>query len=88
MKNGATTTKKQASRNDAERTNTYAIVESPLPVADYVSTISVASVPDGKSNVTWSSSFDAKDASDEDAVNAITSIYYAGLNNLDEHFNK
>lgn len=86
--NGATITEKQVSRNDAERTYTYAIVESPLPVADYVSTISVAPAADGKSTVTWRSSFDAKDASDEDAVNAITGIYDAGLNNLDKHFNK
>lgn len=86
--NGATITEKQVSRNDAERTYTYAIMESPLPVADYVSTISVVPAADGKSTVTWSSSFDAKDASDEDAVNAITGIYDAGMNSLDKHFNK
>lgn len=86
--NGATITEKQVSRNDADRSYTYAIVESPLPVADYVSTISVTAAADGKSTVTWSSSFDAKDASDEDAVNAIAGIYDAGLNNLDKHFNK
>ncbi|MDQ6994119.1 MAG: SRPBCC family protein [Mariprofundaceae bacterium] len=86
--NGATITEKQVSRNAAERSYTYAIVESPLPVADYVSTISVSPAADGKSTVTWSSSFDANGVSDEDAVNAITGIYDAGLNNLDKHFNK
>jgi len=86
--NGATITEKQVSRNDTERSYTYAIVESPLPVADYVSTISVTPAADGKSTVTWSSSFDANGGTDEEAVNAITGIYEAGLNNLDKHFNK
>lgn len=86
--NGATITEKQVSRNDADRTYTYAIETSPLPVADYVSTISVSAAADGKSIVTWSSSFDANGASDEDAVNAIAGIYDAGLNNLNKHFNQ
>jgi len=86
--NGATITEQQVSRNDAERSYTYAIVASPLPVAYYVSTISVAAAADGKSTVTWRSTFDAKGASDEEAVNTITGIYDAGLNNLDKHFNK
>tara|TARA_R110002049_G_scaffold18749_5_gene71292 strand:- start:2010 stop:2501 length:492 start_codon:yes stop_codon:yes gene_type:complete len=86
--NGATITEKQISHNDVERSYTYAILTSPLPVADYVSTISVSAAADGKSTVTWSSSFDASGASDEDAVNAISGVYDAGLNSLDKHFNK
>lgn len=86
--NGATLTEKQVSRDDAKRSYTYAIVLSPLPVSDYVSTISVVAAAGGKSTVTWSSSFDAKDATDEEAVTAITGIYEAGLNNLDKHFNQ
>jgi len=88
LANGATITEKQVSRDDAKRSYTYAIVMSPLPVTDYVSTISVAPVADGKSTVTWSSSFDAKDATDDEAISAITGIYEAGMNNLDKHFNK
>tara|TARA_R110001583_G_scaffold130834_1_gene282513 strand:+ start:7257 stop:7748 length:492 start_codon:yes stop_codon:yes gene_type:complete len=86
--NGATMNEEQLSRNDAERSYTYAILTSPLPVADYVSTISVTPAADGKSTVTWSSSFDANGASDEEAVNAITGIYDAGMSSLDKHFNK
>lgn len=86
--NGATITEKQVSRDDAQRSYTYAITESPLPVADYVSTISVSPSADGKSTVTWRSSFDANGVTDEEAVNTITGIYDAGLNNLDKHFNQ
>jgi len=86
--NGATITEKEVSRDDANRSYTYEIKESPLPVSGYVSTISVTPAADGKATVKWTSSFDAKDASDEDAVNAIAGVYDAGLNNLDKHFNK
>ena len=86
--NGATITEKQVSRNDADRSYTYAITKSPLPVADYISTISVSPAADGKSTVTWRSSFDANGVTDDEAVNAIAGIYDAGLNNLDKHFNK
>ncbi|MFT6989998.1 MAG: mxaD protein [Paraglaciecola sp.] len=86
--NGATITEKQVSRNDKQRSYTYAITASPLPVADYVSTISVQAIADGKSTVKWTSSFDAKGATDEEAINTIAGIYDAGLNSLDKHFNQ
>jgi len=86
--NGATITEKLVSNNNALKSYTYAITTSPLPIADYVSTISVSEASDGKSTVTWSSSFDANGATDEEAINTISGIYDAGLNSLDKHFNK
>jgi mxaD protein len=86
--NGATITEKLVSNNNALRSYTYAITASPLPIADYVSTITVSPAADGKSTVTWSSSFDASGASDEEAINTISGIYDAGLNSLDKHFNQ
>lgn len=86
--NGATITEKLVSNNNALRSYTYAITESPLPIADYVSTITVSPAADGKSTVTWNSTFDASGATDEEAVNTISGIYDAGLNNLDKHFNQ
>ncbi|PHS68661.1 MAG: MxaD family protein [Methylophaga sp.] len=86
--NGATITETLVSNNNALRSYTYAITQSPLPIADYVSTITVSAAADGKSTVTWSSSFDASGATDEEAINTISGIYDAGLNSLDKHFNK
>ena len=86
--NGATITEELVSNNNALRSYTYAITASPLPVADYVSTITVSAAAEGKSTVTWISSFDASGATDEEAVNVISGIYDAGLNNLDKHFNQ
>ncbi|MBL1321173.1 MAG: SRPBCC family protein [Methylophaga sp.] len=86
--NGATITEKLMATNYADRSYTYMITESPLPIADYVSTITVSEAADGKATVTWNSSFDANGATDEEAINTISGIYDAGLNSLDKHFNK
>jgi len=86
--NGATITEDLISLNNGAKSYTYKIVKSPLPIANYVSTISVSPAADGKATVTWSSSFDANGATDEEAVNTISGIYDAGLNRLAKHFNQ
>jgi hypothetical protein len=60
---------------------TYEIVESPLPVANYTSTFSVAADGEG-TMVDWRGTFDAKDASDADAEGVIAGIYQAGLDEI------
>jgi mxaD protein len=86
--NGATITEKLLSHSDADCNYSYAITESPLPISGYTSKISVTSAADGKSTVKWSSTFDARDATDEEAIGAIAGIYDAGLSNLEKHFNQ
>ena len=56
----------------------YTILESPLPVANYASTISVAAKGSG-STITWVGTFDAKGAPDDKAKEVIAGIYDAGL---------
>ncbi len=85
--NGAKITEKLVVYSDARKTYTYAITESPLPVMDYVSTISVTESDSGMSKVEWSSTFNANNAADEKAIEAITGVYDAGLSNLAKHFN-
>lgn len=69
--------------DDAGRAMTYSIIESPLPIADYTSTMMVAEAGDGAS-ITWSSSFNALGTSDEEALELMTGIYKAGLEALAE----
>lgn len=64
----------------------YTITESPLPVANYHSTISVEPVEGGKSRLSWTSSFDAAGVSDEEAVAVIAGVYEAGIDALEAHF--
>jgi Polyketide cyclase / dehydrase and lipid transport len=59
---------------------TYRIIDSPLPVADYQSTIDVADA--GGTTIIWAGAFDGKDASDADAVGVIEGIYQGGLDSL------
>ena len=66
---------------------TYKITESPLPVMNYESTLSVIGTPDGKAVVKWICTFDAKDTTDEKAVEVITGIYEAGVGQIAKHFN-
>jgi hypothetical protein len=65
----------------AGKSYTYSIISGPLPVANYVSTISVAADGAG-SVVTWSGKFDAKGAPDADAQKIVKSVYDAGLEAL------
>ena len=60
----------------------YRITESPLPVADYVSSIRVMAIDDSQSKVIWESTFMAAGATDEEAAGAIKGIYVAGLDAL------
>ena len=72
--------------DDGSHTMTYAIVDSPLPVKDYVSTIRVIPSQDGVGcTVEWSSTFDP--TGDENAaVTAVHQVYQAGLDNLTKMF--
>jgi len=66
----------------ATRTYQYRIIESPAPVADYVSTVQVKETPAG-STVVWSSHFNVKAGTSEaDAKKLISGVYRAGLDNL------
>ncbi len=82
--NGAQITEKLLSHGANQYS--YAITESPLPVDGYVSVIEVSPTSDGKSLVKWSSSFDAKNATDKEAIDAIAGVYDAGLTNLKKNF--
>jgi hypothetical protein len=63
----------------------YKILSGPLPVADYMATLSV-SEKDGGALVHWQGSFNGKGVSDEDAANIIAGVYEAGLANLAKKF--
>jgi uncharacterized protein YndB with AHSA1/START domain len=85
LKGGGTIREQQTGWSDQMHTYSYSILESPLPVANYVSTITVAP-KGGGSTVSWTSIFDAKGASDADAQGAIEGIYNAGLESLKGKF--
>ncbi|MEM8948633.1 MAG: SRPBCC family protein [Pseudomonadota bacterium] len=59
----------------------YTINESPLPIKDYASTMAVTENGDG-ATITWSSSYSANGVSDEEALELMSGVYRAGLDEL------
>ena len=83
---GGTIVEKLIKKSDDERVYSYTIEDSPLPVANYTSTISVKDDGKGNARVEWSSEFNAEGASETDAVEVIKGIYQAGFDNLNKIF--
>ncbi len=63
----------------------YIIVTSPLPVANYKSTISVEASGDG-CKVNWEGNFDADGVDDAEAAEIVSGVYMGGLTSLQETF--
>ena len=80
-----TIVEKLESKDDQSYRYSYAITDSPLPVADYHSTIEVHQEGD-EAVVEWMGRFEPKGASAEDAQKTIQEIYQAGFDNLRKMF--
>ncbi|WP_428979623.1 SRPBCC family protein [Hansschlegelia zhihuaiae] len=79
LKGGGTIVEEQLGRDEAAMKYSYAIIESPLPVANYVATIQVEPSGSAGSKVTWSGRFEPKGASAAEAKGVIDGIYVKGL---------
>lgn len=82
LKGGGTIVEKQTARDDKKMSYSYQIVESPLPVANYSSTIKVAKSGSG-AKVTWTGKYKAKGAPAAKAKETIDGIYEAGLKGIE-----
>jgi len=49
------------------RSLTYSIIEGPMPIENYLATITITEVDEGRSHIVWTCSFDAPSMSDEQA---------------------
>ncbi|ADI11723.1 hypothetical protein SBI_08605 [Streptomyces bingchenggensis BCW-1] len=76
---GSTFQERLVALDDARRALTYEIIDSPLPVRGYRSTMQVWPVADsGGAFLTWSATFDAADGhTPDEAVAAIAEAAYA-----------
>ena len=81
LKGGGEILEQQSAWDGAGRSYGYTIVESPLPVANYSSTLVVSAKGSG-ATIAWSGAFDAQGAPDEKAKDVIAGIYDAGLQAL------
>lgn len=67
--------------NNAQKTYSYSIVESPFPVTDYLATLSVVAQGEG-ARVTWSGHFTPAGITDEAARELFNGVYQGGLESL------
>jgi hypothetical protein len=90
IKDGPSFTEKLLAFDDAGRNYRYQIVESPLPITQYVSKITVRSAGGGMTKVIWSGTFQRKNTadnppeaeSDAGAIKLVKGVYRGGLDNL------
>lgn len=81
LKGGGTLYEKLVSMDAKTMTLVYTIEEGVLPVANYKSTLKV--MPNDKgSTIEWSGVFDAKGASNDEAIKTMTGVYGAGVDSL------
>lgn len=87
LKGGGQILEKQTARDDGHHTYSYSIVNGPLPVSAYRSTLKVTPKGNG-SKIEWMGSFDAKEAPAEEVIELITGIYQAGVDGVAAHLTK
>jgi len=69
-----------------DRSCTYIILTSVLPLSSYESTIRVDSTDDGKARISWKGTFDADGVSDAEAIKVVEGVYEGGFEALQKHF--
>ena len=82
LKGGGSARERLVLSSDDDRALRYTMVDSPLPVADYVSTVRVDPLGPRQCRVTWAATFDAHGGSDEEAREVVSGIYRMGLEGL------
>jgi len=85
LPDGSKIVEKLEAHDDGSRSLTYTILDSPLPVADYHSTITVRD-KNGQAEIEWSGNFDPKGVPPDQATQVVQGIYGAGLENLKKMF--
>lgn len=68
------------------KTLKYSIVDGPLPVKDYLSTVSLSPTEKGGTEVSWSSTFEPFGVGEAEARQAIEGVYRLGFDGLHKLF--
>jgi uncharacterized protein YndB with AHSA1/START domain len=88
LQNGDRIREKLLGLSDHDYFCTYAILESPMPLENYVATLRLTPVTDGdRTFVEWSADFDCAPDAESDLVNGIgTNVFQGGFDALKRHF--
>ena len=84
---GGTVIERLEAFDNRQRSYSYSIIQAPVPVVDYLSTIAVVATADSNiTRVEWSGSFTPVNVSDADAEALFSGIYRDGLQALKNNF--
>ncbi|MEM1383212.1 MAG: SRPBCC family protein [Pseudomonadota bacterium] len=88
LQNGDRIRERLLGLSDYDMFCTYAILESPMALTDYVATLRLTPVTDGeRCFIEWSAEFDCSDDQEGDLVDGIGgNVFQAGFDALKRHF--
>lgn len=88
LQNGDRIREKLLGLSDYDMFCTYAILESPMPLTNYVANLRLTPVTDGERTFAeWTAEFDCEPEMAEDLVNGIgTNVFQGGFDALKRHF--
>ncbi len=88
LQNGDQIREQLLALSDYDTFCTYAILESPMPIENYVATLRLTPVSDGdRCFVEWSAEFDCSADVEADVSNGIaTNVFQSGFDALKRHF--
>ncbi|MCY4589792.1 MAG: SRPBCC family protein [Alphaproteobacteria bacterium] len=88
LQNGDQIREQLLALSDYDLVCTYSILDSPMPLADYVATLRLTPVSDGdRCFVEWSAEFACEPEVEEDLVNGISrDVFQTGFDALKRHF--
>ncbi len=74
--------------SDYDMFQTYSILESPMPLSDYVATLRLTPITDGdRTFIEWTAEFSCAPENEQDLVSGIGSnVFQAGFDALKRHF--
>ena len=68
--------------DEEKRSLSYSIIESPLPLADYIATLEIRPLAENRCEVTWWSTFEPKGAPESEALMTVEGVYAMGFEGL------
>ncbi len=68
--------------DDDAKTFSYSITSSPMPLENYLSTVKVKDLGNGRCEVEWSSTFEPKGMAEEEVAKMINDIYVTAIDGL------
>ncbi len=83
LADGAVVVERLEAHDEGARTLTYSMTDAgPMPLVDYVSTITVSANPDGTSTMSWTGSFGVSGADEAAVAGSIEGLYQSGLDSV------